>query len=126
MKQAMVIMMAMILTISVVYAQNEPQGDEYKQWMQDVRQSIRGFNTAYTNMNMANANESVDILADIFGKMEAHWTAKEVEDATDWSRQSKELMIEAQSKMKLNDIAYALNLLQLAQKNCSNCHEKYR
>lgn len=126
MKQAIVIVMAMILTIGFVYAQSEPQGEEYKQWMQDVRQSIRGFNSAYTNMNMGNANEAVNILADIFGKMEAHWAAKEVEDATDWSRQSKELMVEAQNKMKLNDIAYALNLLQLAQKNCSNCHEKYR
>jgi hypothetical protein len=33
---------------------------------------------------------------------------------------------EAQGKMKLKDIAYSLNLLQLAQKNCKSCHNVYK
>ena len=126
MKRTMLVLIAVTLAVSIVYAQKEPQGDEYKQWMQDVRQSVRGFNNAYTDMNMANATEAVDILVDRFGKMEAHWDAKEIEDATEMSKQSKEYMIEAQGKMRLNDIAYALNLLELARRNCSSCHQKYR
>ncbi len=124
MKRTMLVLIAMILAVSIVYAQKEPQGDEYKQWMQDVRQSIRGFNNAYNDMNMANATEAIDILADVYGKMEAHWDSQEdKEDAVAWS---KEYMVQAQGKMKLNDVAYAMNLLELAQKNCRSCHQKYR
>jgi len=126
MKRTMLVLIATILAVGIVYAQKEPQGDEYKQWMQDVRQGIRGFINAYNDMNMANATEAVDILADRFGKMEAHWNTKGIEDATEMSKQSKEYMIEAQAKMKLDDVAYALNLLELARRNCSSCHQKYR
>ena len=126
MKRTMLVLIAMILAVSIVYAQKEPQGDEYKQWMQDVRQSIRGFTNAYNDMNMANATEAVDVLVDRFGKMETHWEAKGIEDAAAMSKESKEFMVDAQGKMKLNDVAYALNLLELARKNCSSCHQKYR
>jgi cytochrome c556 len=126
MKRTMGVLVAMVLAVGIVYAQKAPQGEEYEQWMKDVRQSIRGFNNAYTDMNMANATEAIDILAETFGKMEAHWESQGKEDAVTWSKESKGHMVEAQGKMKLNDIAYALNLVELAQRNCRSCHQAYR
>ncbi len=126
MKRTVLILIAMVLAVGIVYAQKAPQGEEYQQWMQDVRQSIRGFNNAYTDMNMANATEAIDILAESFAKMETHWEGQGKEDATGWAKESKDHMVDAQAKMKLNDIAYALNLLELAQRNCRSCHQAYR
>ena len=126
MKKTILVLTTTIIAASLVYAQKEPQGDIYRQWMQDIRQSIRGFNNAYNDMNMDNATEAVEILADRFGKMEEHWETKGIDDAAEMSSQSKDYMIEAQRKMKLTDIAYALNLIELAQRNCRNCHGKYR
>lgn len=126
MKRTILITIAMVLAVGIVYAQKAPQGEEYQQWMKDVQQSILGFNNAYNDMNMANATEAIDILADTFGQMETHWEEQGKEDAVGWAKESKDHMVEAQGKMKLNDIAYALNLLELAQRNCRSCHTAYR
>ena len=127
MKRTTLILIALVLAVGIAYAQKAPQGDEYKQWMQDVNQNNRAFTDAYNEMNMSDATGAIDALVALYTKMEAHWAAQEEkDDAVGWSTMAKEAMTEAQQKMRLNDIAYSLNLLEKAQTTCQPCHQAYR
>lgn len=127
MKRTILILTVMVVAVGIVYAQQAPQGDAYKQLMQDVNANTRGFSAAYNEMNMAGASEAIDTLLDRYTKMEEHWAAQEDKnDAVEWSAMAKEAMTEAQQKMRLNDIAYALNLVERTQTTCGPCHEAYR
>ena len=103
-----------------------PQGDEYKGWMTDINSSVTNFTNAYNTMDMNAATNAIDNLQFLFKKVEDHWTKQNKADTVKWAKESREFMEQAQGKMKLKDIAYSLNLLQLAQKNCKSCHTVYK
>lgn len=114
------------LTGLVLGQERPPQGDEYKSWMTDIQSGVQNFTNAYNSMDMNAATNSIDNLQFLFKKVEDHWTKQNKTDAIRWAKETREYMEQAQGKMKLKDIAYSLNLLQLAQKNCKACHGVYK
>lgn len=126
MRRTILLLTSILLMFGVVFAQKQPQGDEYKAWMKDVQANVRAFNEAYNSMNMANAREAINNLFTLFSKVEEHWKKAQKSDAVGWAKDARERFQDAQDKMKRDDIAYALNLLQLAQRNCKSCHDQYR
>lgn len=126
MKRMLFVVGALALTAGLLLAQKEPQGDEFKAWMKNIQAQMQAFNQAYTAMDKQKASAAIDALKADFQKVQAHWEKKSKADAINWSKEFVGYMDQAQAKMKRDDIAYALNLVQLGQKNCKACHDLYR
>lgn len=126
MKRTFVVLIAMFITAGILYGQKVSQGEEFKKWMQDIDAQVKNFNAAYAAMDKPKAALSIDALAKDFENVEAHFTKAQKADAINWTKDARNRFKEAQDRMKREDIAYALNLLQLAQKTCRSCHDVYR
>lgn len=127
MKRTAFVLIACMFTAAILLAQTKPsQGEDFKKWMQDIQAQVRNFNDAYAAMDMTKASTAIDALHKDFEQVEAHFQKAQKTDAVNWAKDARTRLAEAQGKMKRNDIAYSLNLLQLAQKNCKSCHDVYK
>ncbi|MBI4473964.1 MAG: hypothetical protein HY646_14950 [Acidobacteria bacterium] len=126
MKRTAFILIACALTAGILLAQRPSQGEEYKKWMQDAQAQVRAFTEAYNSMDIAKASAAIDALQKDFALVEQHFQKAQKADAVAWAKDVRLKMEDAQVKMKLKDISYSLNLLELAQKNCKACHAVYK
>lgn len=126
MKRMLVVLTAIFIVAGILYGQKVSQGEEFKKWMQDIDAQVKNFNVAYAAMDKPKAAASIDALAKDFENVEAHFAKFQKADAVNWTRDARNRLKEAQDRMKREDIAYALNLVQLVQKGCKSCHDVYR
>lgn len=126
MKRTIPVLIVTLITASIVFGQKVSQGDEFKKWMQDIQAQVRTFTDAYNAFDVKKGSAAIDALEKDFEQVEAHFNKAQKPDAVKWAKDAKDRFKEAQDRMKRDDITYALNLLQLAQKNCKSCHDVYR
>ena len=126
MKRMFVVLIAVFVMASILYGQKAPQGEEFKKWMQDIDAQVKNFIAAYDAMDMAKAASSIVALGKDFENVEAHYAKAQKADAINWTKDVRQRVEEAKDRMKRQDIAYALNQVQLAQKTCQSCHDVYR
>ncbi len=126
MKRTFVVLIAVFVMCSILYGQKAPQGEEFKKWMQDIDAQMKNFIAAYDGMDMAKASSSIAALQKGFENVETHYAKAQKADAINWTKGVRTRLDEASDRMKRQDIAYALNMVQLAQKTCKSCHDVYR
>jgi cytochrome c556 len=126
MKTTVFLQIACVLTAGILFAQRPSQGEEFKKVMLDVQAQVKNFTEAYNAMDMNKASAAIDALHKDFEQVEVHFQKAQKADAVNWAKDAKTRFAEAQAKMKRKDIAYSLNLLELAQKNCKACHDAYK
>jgi cytochrome c556 len=126
MKRTLLVLILCMFTAVIQLAQRPPQGEEFKKWMQDIQSQLQAFTEAYNSMDVAKASTAVNALQKDFAMVEAHFQKAAKADAVNWAKDSRLRMEDAQTKLRYKDIAYSLNLVQLAQKNCKACHDVYK
>lgn len=126
MKRTIVVLIAILIMAGILLGQKVSQGDEFKKWMQDINANVKNFTDAYNAFDKPKAALAIDALQKDFEQVEAHFQKAQKADAVKWAKDAKDRFKDAQDRMKREDIAYALNLLQLAQKNCKSCHDVYK
>ena len=127
MKRLLLLALATAVMTGVLLGQKAPQGDEYKGWMKGIQTNVKNFTDAYMQMDVKTARGAAEALIENFTKVEEHWKKQNKTDAVAWAKDAKDKLSEAVEKLKRDDMAYALNLLQLVQaKDCRGCHDQYR